>query len=275
MRSYLFFTTLFLVSRLALFGAEIRVVLVDHKGKPVRGAETRLTNTQVDEEKILKSNRTGEVFFGEVTPGSYVLETGAEGRIAAKSEVLSIVNPRDALDLTFKLPEEEVYRKVEEAGNEAHNQHDYREARKQYQKAVDMAPNNATGWSNLARAYAGLRETKKMAAAVQKAVTLEPYRFETLQDELDGWMKYEEGWDYLERRLFDSAVKTLTESIKLSPNSSRTYYALAMAHAYSGNEAAALEHVEQGLELNPEDLESLKLKRVLENRLGIPSAPEP
>ena len=86
-------------------------------------------------------------------------------------------------------------------------------------------------------------------------------------------MKYEEGWDYLERRLFDKAVKTLTESVNLSPNSARTYYALAMAHAYSGNEAVALEHVEREIELNPNDLESLKLKRILENRLGIPSTP--
>ncbi len=106
----------------------------------MREAETRLTNTQLGEDpKVLKSNRKDKVFFGELTLGAYVIEAGAEGRIEAKSEVLSIANPRDALDLTFKLPEEEVYRKVEEAGNEAHSQHDYREARKQYQKAVDMA----------------------------------------------------------------------------------------------------------------------------------------
>ena len=81
------------------------------------------------------------------------------------------------------------------------------------------------------------------------------------------------GGDYLERRQFEKAIKLLTESIRLSPNSSKTYYALAMAHAYLGNEAVALEHVEQGLEFNPDDPESLNLKRILENRLGISSAP--
>ena len=273
MSSYCFFATLFLVSRLALFGAEIRVLVVDHNGKPVRGADARLTNTQTGEEKTLKSDKKGKVFFGELIPGVYLLETGAEERIAAKSEVLSLVNPRDALDLTFKLPDEKAYRKVEEAANEAFNQRNYKEARKQYQKAVDMAPNNATGWSNLARAYAGVRDTEKMAEAIQKAVTFEPYQFETLQDELDGWMKYEEGWDLLERRQFEKAIKLLSESVRLSPNSSKTYYALAMAHAYSGNDAVALEHVERGLEFNPDDRESLNLKRILENRLGIPSAP--
>lgn len=273
MRRYCFFAALFIVSRVALFGAEIRVSVVDHKGKAVRGADARLTNTQTGEERTLKSDKKGKVFFGELTPGAYLLETGAEERVAAKSEVLSIVNPRDALDLTFKLPDEKAYRKVEEVANEAFNQRDYKEARKQYQKAVDMAPNSATGWSNLARAYAGLRDTEKMAEAIQEAVTLEPYQFETLKDDLEGWMKYEDGWDYLERRQFEKAIKLLTESIKLSPNSSKTHYALAMAHAYSGNEAVALEHVEQGLEFNPDDPESLNLKRILENRLGIPSTP--
>ena len=86
-------------------------------------------------------------------------------------------------------------------------------------------------------------------------------------------MKYEQGWDHLERREFEKAIRILSESAKLNPSSANTYYALAMAYGYSGNDAQSLQHVEQALTLKPGDTESLNLKRILENRLGISSAP--
>ena len=93
-----------------------------------------------------------------------IVVRGAGKAFAAGADIAAFEQERSSIE------QARTYGKVEEAGNEAHNRRDYSEARKHYQKAVDMAPNNATGWSNLARAYAGLRNTKKMAEAIQKAI---------------------------------------------------------------------------------------------------------
>ena len=266
-----FFAALFVVSRLALFGGEIRVVLIDHKNKPVHGAQATLKQTQTGVEAVRKAGKKGRINFEELDPGTYLLEAGAKDHISAKAELLEL--SEDDVEVTLKLPAEKAYRKVEEAANEAYNQRNYQEALKHYKKAADMAPDNAVAWSNLARGYTGMKDLKKTNEAAQKAAALEPHQFGTLQDDLHGWMKYEEGWDHLERREFEKAIRILSESAKLNPSSANTYYALAMAYGYSGNDAQALQHVEQALTLKPGDTESLNLKRILENRRGISSAP--
>ena len=102
---------------------------------------------------------------------------------------------------------------------------------------------------------------------------LKPQEFRTLEAELQGWIKYEQGWDHLERREFENAIALLTESVQASPNSAMSYYALAMAHAYQGRTVEALEHVRRALKLKPDDAESQKLKGILERKLGSSGGP--
>ena len=271
MCTYSFFAALFIMSRLALVGADIHLHLVDHRNKPVEDAEARLTNTQSSEEVVLKSDKQGKLTFAGLAPGPYLLEAVAKEHIPAKSEPLQLFE-KD-VEVTLKLAGAEAYRKLEEAGNAAYNQRNYQEALKQYEKALAMAPQNPVGWANLARVHAGLRDPKKTADAAQKAAALQPYQFGTLEEELRGWIKYEQGWDHLERREFEKAIELLTESVKRSPNSAKSYYALAMACAYQGRTAEALQHVRQALQLNPDDAESQNLKGILERRLGSSRGP--
>ena len=259
------------MSRLALLGADIHLYLVDHGNKPIEEAEVRLTNTQSSEEVVLKSDKQGKLTFAGLASGAYVLEAVAKEHIPAKSEPLELFE-KD-VEVTLKLAGAEAYRKLEDAGNAAYNQPNYQEALKQYEKALAMAPQNPVGWANLARAYAGLRDPKKTAEAAQKAAALQTYQFGTLEEELRGWIKYEEGWDHLERREFEKAIELLTESVKRSPNSAMSYYALGMAYAYQGRTAEALEHVRQALKLKPDDAESENLKGILERRLGSSRGP--
>ena len=105
------------------------------------------------------------------------------------------------------------------------------------------------------------------------AGSLQPYEFRTLEEELQGWIKYEQGWDHLERRKFRKAIELLTDSVELSPNSAMSYYALGMAHAYQGRTLEALEHVRQALKLKPDDAESQNLKGILERRLASSGGP--
>ena len=271
MRSCFFFATLFIMSRLALWGADINLHLVDHGNQPIEEAEVRLTNTQSGEEVVLKSNKQGKLTFAALGPGPYVLEAVAKEHIPAKSEPLELFE--EDVEVTLKLAGEKAYRKLEEAGNAAYNQRNYQEALKRYEKALEMAPQNPVGWANLARAYAGLRDPEKTAEAAQMAAALKPDEFRTLEEELHGWIKYEQGWDHLERREFGKAIALLTESVETSPNSAMSYYALGMAHAYQGRTAEALKHVRQALKLNPDDAESQNLKGILERKLGSSRGP--
>ncbi len=271
MRTHSFFATLFIVGPLALLGADIHLRLVDHANEPVKEAEARLTNTQSGEEVVLNSDERGKLTFAGLPPGPYLLEAVAKEHIPAKSEPLELLE-KD-VEVTLKLAGAEAYRKLEEAGNAAHNQRNYREAIGQYEKAVEMAPQNPVGWANLARAYAGLRDPKQTSEAAQKAAALQPHEFGALEGELQGWIKYEQGWDHLEQREFVKAIELLTESVKRSANSAMSYYALAMAYAHQGRTADAFEHVQQALKLKPDDAESRKLKGILERRLG--SSPGP
>ena len=161
------------MSGLALWGADIRLQLVDHENQPIEEGEARLTNTQSDEEVVLKSDTVGKITFAGLAPGPYVLEAVAKEHIPAKSKPLEL--SEEDVAVTLKLAGEKAYRRLEEAGNAAYSQRNYQDALTQYAKALEMAPQNPVGWANLALAYAGLRDPQKTAEAAQMAATLNPH----------------------------------------------------------------------------------------------------
>jgi tetratricopeptide (TPR) repeat protein len=260
-RFLLLFT--FLLSPSLLMASTVRAKFVDQNKKSLGNVESKMIPTPSGEEIFRKSNKKGEVQFEKVPAGTYHLIAQLKEHISVKSEPLQVAD-KD-LDITLVLPEVDAFQKVEAAGNAAFEQQKYDEALKHYQEALSMSPQAAVIWSNMAKAYAAMNDLNKATEAAQKAATLDPDQFATLEKQVRAWVKFEEGKKYLEQKEFPKAVTALTEAVEGDSSLAEAYYGLALAYGHQQKYPEALTNIDVALKLKPDDKSFLEVKRILEH----------
>lgn len=133
----------------------------------------------------------------------------------------------------------------------SHSTNDLDDAKTRYRAILDATPEAAVAANNLAWILA--EEGKDYDEALrlaQRAVATAPERAE-IQDTL-GWVYYRSEYPAL-------AVPPFEKSVQLAPDNPTYHYHLGLAHAKSGNAAAARRAVEVALKLDPNYADARKL----------------
>ncbi len=133
------------------------------------------------------------------------------------------------------------------------------EAKKVYEVALKIDPNNAIALNNLAyleSEHGGdLNEAQTLAQRAKQFLPNRPEISDTL------------GWIYLKRNLPDNAADIFAELVRANPHSSTFRYHLGQAYNQKGDRAAATRELNAALRENPPAPEEKDIKELL-RRLG-------
>lgn len=250
-----------------LMAAKVKVKFVDQDKKPINNAQSKLVEKSSGKEYPPKTTKKGEAEFDKIEPGEYQVVGHADGHMVNKSEWVT-VGPKET-SVTLTLVAEEYYRKKEAEGNTSLTQGKFAEAIQSYQELLALSPQESVLWSNLAKAYAGARESQKAREAAQKAASLDPKQHGNLETQIKGWIRLEEGQRALESRDFAKAVEALTEVLSIDTSNADAYYALALAYGHQKKYPEALKNIDAALKLRPNDAGFLEVKRILTHNAGV------
>ena len=247
--------------------AKVKAKFVDQDKKSIMKSESKLVEKNSAKEVFGKVNKKGEVEFDKVEPGEYQLYGQSQGYMPNKSDWLSV--PEKEASFTLTLVAEDYYRKKEQEGNTALTQGKFADAAGHYQKLLDLMPNEAVIWSNIAKAYVGAQQSQKAREAAQRAATLDPKQHGDLEKQLNGLISLEEGRLALENRDFPKAVSSLTQALSVDPTNADAFYALALAYGHQKKYPEALKNIDEALKLKPNEAGFLEVKRILTHNAGI------
>jgi tetratricopeptide (TPR) repeat protein len=156
-------------------------------------------------------------------------------------------NPRDAGFYVF-------------TGELYESKQDWPKAQAIYQKALDLAPDNATASNNLAavivRSGGNLNVALSLAQAARRNMPESPGVADTL------------GWVYYKKGIYDSSVDLFQEALKLSaqnqrPEDAAFHYHLGLAYQKTGKAALARRELEQALKIDPKFRDAGEVKQWL------------
>jgi tetratricopeptide (TPR) repeat protein len=247
--------------------AKVKAKFVDQDKKAIMKSESKLVEKTSAKEYFGKVNKKGEAEFDKVEPGEYQLYGQSQGYMPNKSDWLSV--PDKEASFTLTLVAEDYYRKKEQDGNTALTQGKFAEAAGHYEKLLDLMPNEAVIWSNIAKAYVGAQQSQKAREAAQRAATLDPKQHGDLEKQLNGLISLEEGRVALENRDFPKAVASLTQALSVDPTNADAFYALALAYGHQKKYPEALRNIDEALKLKPNEAGFLEVKRILTHNAGI------
>ena len=71
------------------------------------------------------------------------------------------------------------------------------------------------------------------------------------------------GWAYYNQGAYTSAIDTLKEAVKQTPDSATFHYHLGMAYEKANNHALAKKELEQALQISPNYSEADKIRKIL------------
>jgi tetratricopeptide (TPR) repeat protein len=245
-----------------MFAGKLRVRFLDHEKKALGNVECKLVNTQSHEEQAAKGNKKGEAEF-KVAAGTYELLAQVKDHLVVKSDPIQ-VSDQDS-EIALILPAMDAFKKIEAEGNAAFEKGEFQLALENYQKLLEMSPNNAVTWSNVARAQAGLKNREKAKEAVQKAITMDPEQFKSLETQILSWISFSEGREFLEQKQFPKAVASLTEATAGDPTNAEAFYGLALAYGHQGKYDEALKNIDQAIKLKPGESGFAEVKKILEH----------
>ena len=245
-----------------MFAGKLRAHFVDQDKKPLGNVDCKLVNTQSHEEQVTKANKKGEAEF-KAAPGVYELQAQVKDHLVVKSEPIQ-VSDQDS-EVTLVLPAMDAFKKIETAGNAAFEKGEFQVALENYQKLIEMSPTVAVTWSNIARAQAALKNREKAKEAAQKAATLDPEQFKSLEKQVASWISFSEGKDLLEQKQFPKAVAALTEATDGDPTNAEAFYGLALAYGHQGKYDEALKYIDQAIKLKPGETAFTDVKKILEH----------
>jgi tetratricopeptide (TPR) repeat protein len=133
------------------------------------------------------------------------------------------------------------------------------EARKVYQVALKLDPNNAIALNNLAYLEAehggDLNQAQTLAQRAKQFLPNRPEVSDTL------------GWIYLKRNLPDNAADIFTELVRANPHSSTFRYHLGQAYQQKGDKPGAVRELNAALKENPPAAEEKNIRDLL-RRIG-------
>ncbi|HEX9852091.1 MAG TPA: tetratricopeptide repeat protein, partial [Woeseiaceae bacterium] len=135
-----------------------------------------------------------------------------------------------------------------------------------YRKAVNLAPDNATGYLNLGASYYLMGDLENAATAWTRSLELEPSP--------SAYMNVGSSYFFLGR--FDEAAEMYTQASELSPNDFEIWGSLgdALSHVQSGHAAAseayakAVELGDAMLRINASDAQTMALLSQYHAKLG-------
>jgi len=246
---------------------KVMAKFVDQEKKAISKAHTKLVEKNSGKEYPAKVNKKGEAEFDKVEPGEYQLYGQSEDHMMAKSDWFSVGDKETSI--TLVLVSRELYQKKEAEGNNALTQGKFTEAVERYQELLKFVPQEGVLWSNLAKAYVGAGQPQEAQEAAQKAASLDPKQYGSLETQLKGWLKMEEGRQALESKNFPKAVEALTEALSADSSNPDAYYALALAYGHQKKYTEALKNIDAALKLKPNDAGFLEVKRILTHNAGI------
>jgi tetratricopeptide (TPR) repeat protein len=247
--------------------AKVKAKYVDQDKKQVMKSESKLVEKNSGKEYFGKVNKKGEAEFDKVEPGDYQLYAQSQGYMPNKSDWLSV--PEKEASFTLTLVAEDYYRKKEQEGNTALTQGKFTEAISQYEKLLQLMPNEAVIRSNIAKAYVGAQQSQKAREAAQRAAALDPNQHGELEKQLNGLISLEEGRVALENRDFQKAVTALTQALSIDPTNADAFYALALAYGHQKKYTEALKNIDEALKLKPNEASFLEVKRILNHNASI------
>lgn len=134
------------------------------------------------------------------------------------------------------------------------------EARKQYQRALDLDPNAAVAANNLAWGYAQSGNDLDTALRLAQVAKSKLPESSAVNDTL--------GWVYYQKDLPSLAISSFQEAIKLAPSNAGAHYHLGLAYLKAGDQQKARASIEQALKLNPNFKDADDAKRQLSTIKG-------
>jgi tetratricopeptide (TPR) repeat protein len=135
----------------------------------------------------------------------------------------------------------------------------YEQAVAEYQRAIELEPNNSDSYRRLGKAYQANSQLDQALAALRRAVELEPGYFKPYQDL---------GAFYFERADYGEAAKQLKKEIELAPNEPEAHFALGTAYLDLGQygDGETELRVALGLAETPDTLNNLGVVLMYQGR---------
>ena len=146
------------------------------------------------------------------------------------------------------------------AGGVYESKQDWDHAKQQYQKALEIQPDNPLASNNLA--YVILQQGGNVDVAFAMAQTARrqlpdnPNSADTL------------GWAFYHKHIYSSAINLFKEAIKKEPDNALFNYHLGLAYAKSGQAALAKQQLDRLVRLKPDSPDIEDLKKALEESKG-------
>jgi Flp pilus assembly protein TadD len=141
------------------------------------------------------------------------------------------------------------------AGNIYENKQDWERAKQQYQKALEVQPENPLASNNLA--YVMLQQGGNVDVAFAMAQTARrqlpdnPNSADTL------------GWAFYHKHVYTSAINLFKEAVKKEPDNALFNYHLGLAYARSGQAALARQQLDRVVKIKPDFPKIEELRQAL------------
>ncbi len=208
------------------------VTVVDDKGKHLdRQAIVKLHDKKRNIDTWDTTDNESKMLFCQIDPGDYVVDASAVGYLAQHKDLrvalvqdreLKLVMQRDPMAVDLSTPESAMppnARRETKLAVNALRSGNFKEAQKQLDRAIKLAPTNAQVNFLYGYMFMGRKEYDKAETYLSQSATLEPNSVRTLT--LLGRVQ-------LERKEDDAAAKTLERAVAADP----TYW---MAHYLLGD----------------------------------------
>jgi serine/threonine-protein kinase len=121
---------------------------------------------------------------------------------------------------------------------------DYAGAASEYQRALELEPNNDEAYTGLAHAYKKTNRLDDAEKTYQRAIELRP-------NDRRGYDNL--GTFYLEQAEYDKAEKMFQKSLELAPDSSFAYSNLGGVYLFMGRDADAIVMFEKSIRIRPSE----------------------
>ena len=138
------------------------------------------------------------------------------------------------------------------AGSIYENKQDWDHAKQQYQKVLEVQPDNPLASNNLA--YVMLQQGGNVDVAFAMAQTAR--RQASRQSELADTL----GWAFYHKHVYTSAITLFKEAVKKEPDNALFNYHLGLAYAKTGQAALARQQLDRLVKIKPDfpDVEVLR-----------------
>ena len=283
--------------------ARIEGRVVNERGEPVNGAVVKLTLGK-DGGPEIKADKGGHWAYLGLTAGSWDVDVSAPGYETRKTLVqLSAINriPPMIIKLTVEAPRQSAAPDIPKSvapdvipilqkGNELLEARDYAGARAQYEKALEIVPDNPAILRGIARAQYGQQKKDETIATLKRVLEKEPGDTDTTlllaniqieQGQLaegkatlarvppgavkDPAVYVNLGVILLNRKLVQEAWEEFDKAVKLKPDDADSYFYRGLAAYQAKRKPEAKADFARYLELAPEGDQAKDARELLKS----------